>query len=54
MKPIFSGALRVKENSVVSWSNKIGPSTACTRRADAWKWPASTRSSLTYSFEKKR
>ena len=54
VKPIFSGAARVKENSVVSWSTRIGPSTACTRKADAWKWPASILSSLTFSFEKKR
>lgn len=56
VKPIFSGAARVKENSVVSCNTRIGPSMGWTRRAGAWKWKwqASIVSSLTFSFEKKR
>ena len=54
VNPIFSGAERLKENSVVSCRIRIGPSVACMRKAEAAKWPSRILSSLTFPLEKNR
>ena len=54
VNPIFSGAARLKLNSVVSCRISTGPSVARMRRAEAAKCPSRILSSLILPLEKNR